>query len=80
MARGRKGTAGFTALDEFVLAYLSLSPADRPAAMAALRGADLAIRSKQIPVPAAGDAPAIKTAQEAMFEEVGEVLADGEET
>lgn len=78
MARGRKGTAGFTALDEFVLAYLSLAPADRPAAMAALRGADLAIRSRQ-PVPITGETLATKPEQEAMFEEVGRELAEGDE-
>lgn len=78
MARGRKGTAGFTALDEFVLAYLSLAPADRPAAMAALRGADLAIRSKQIPVPATGAIPMLTDGDQRTFEEVGESLATEE--
>ena len=75
MARGRKGTAGFTALDDFVLAYLALDPVDRPAAMAALRGADLALRQR---VPIAGTVPALSDGDQRRFEEVGETIATGE--
>lgn len=75
MARGRKGTAGFTALDDFVLAYLALEAGDRPVAMAALRGADLAIRSRQVPI--AGELPTPKTEDQGRFEELGASLAEG---
>jgi hypothetical protein len=42
-----------TALDAFLDAYLAMDPAERPFAMAALKGADRAMKSKQAQLPLA---------------------------
>jgi len=70
MARGRKGTAGYTVIDEFVLAYLDIPAEDRPAAMAAIRGADLAIKRKSYP-----PATPLLPGDEKGLEEVGAAIA-----
>ena len=58
-----------TPIDRFIRAYLELAPIERPLAMAALRGADLALGRE-----ARGNGAAMAKAQSA-FEELGASIA-----
>lgn len=73
MARGRKGTAGLTKIEQVVTAYIELSPEDQAYAQAMIRGAQLGARSKQ--VPTTGKIPTLAPADQRRFEDAGEALA-----
>ena len=60
-----------TPIDAFLDAYLEMDPAERPFALAAIRGADRAMKAKQL--------PAAQQGQLQTFEELGAAAAAGED-